>query len=234
MGNRILQFGLTRIVLGVVTIVGVGVLTNFIVLGLYGALGIDAAQDSLYYVIPLVIAVHFTYVGFVRLVERRRAEELSGEGAVRETGAGIAVGAGLLATTIGIIAALGYYQVTGSNPVSAIGPHVGRGRGRRVRGRGHLPRPAVPHHRGEPGHLDRPGLHRVPVRARPHPEPQRDAVLLVRHRHGGRHPAWAPPTSSPVGSGSRSASISPGTSPRAASSAGGCRGSPWMACSNRS
>ena len=122
MGNRILQFGLTRIVLGVVTIVGVGILTNFIVLGLYGALGIDAAQDSLHYVIPLVIAVHFTYVGFVRLVERRRADELSGKGAVRETGAGIAVGAGLLTATIGIVAALGYYQVTGSNPVSAIAP----------------------------------------------------------------------------------------------------------------
>ena len=121
--GRILQFGLTRIVLGVVTIVGVGILTNLIVLGLYGALGFDVpGQDSLHYVIPLVIAVHFAYRGFVRLVERRRAEELSGKGAVRETGAGIAVGAGLLAATIGIIAALGYYQVTGSNPWTAAVP----------------------------------------------------------------------------------------------------------------
>ena len=105
------------------TIVGVGILTNLIVLGLYGALGFDVpGQDSLHYVIPLVIAVHFAYVGFVRLVERRRAEELSGKGAVRETGAGIAVGAGLLAATIGIIAALGYYQVTGSNPWTAVVP----------------------------------------------------------------------------------------------------------------
>ena len=121
--QRILQFGLTRIVLGVVTIVGVGIVTNLIVLGLYGALGFDVpGQDSLHYVIPLVIAVHFAYVGFVRLVERRRAEELSGKGAVRETGAGIAVGAGLLAATIGIIAALGYYQVTGSNPWTAVVP----------------------------------------------------------------------------------------------------------------
>jgi len=121
--DRILQFGLTRIVLGVVTIVGVGIVTNLIVLGLYGALGFDApGLDSLHYVIPLVIAVHFAYVGFVRLVERRRAEELSGKGAVRETGAGIAVGAGVLAATIGIIAALGYYQVTGSNPWTAVVP----------------------------------------------------------------------------------------------------------------
>ena len=53
LGNRILQFGLTRIVLGVVTIVGVGILTNLIVLGLYGALGFDVpGQDSLHYVIP--------------------------------------------------------------------------------------------------------------------------------------------------------------------------------------
>ena len=79
-------------------------------------------QDSLVYVVLLVIAVHFAYRGYVRLVERRRADELSGEGAVRETGAGIAVGAGLLVATIGAIAALGYYQVTGSNPVSAVVP----------------------------------------------------------------------------------------------------------------
>ena len=121
--QRVLQFGLTRIVLGVVTIVGVGIVTNLIVLGLYRALGFDVpGLDSLHYVIPLVIAVHFAYVGFVRLVERRRAEELSGKGAVRETGAGIAVGAGLLAATIGIIAALGYYQITGSNPWTAVVP----------------------------------------------------------------------------------------------------------------
>ena len=123
LGDRILQFGLTRIVLAVLAILAATVLVQLVVGGVLGGLGAGPLRtDSLQYVIPLVIAVHFAYVGFVRLVERRRAQELSGKGAVRETGAGIAVGAGLLATSVVIIAVLGHYQVTGSNPVSVVLP----------------------------------------------------------------------------------------------------------------
>ncbi len=123
LGNRILQFGPTRIVLAVLAILAATVLVQLVVGGVLGGLGIGPLRtDSLQYVIPLVVAVHFAYLGYVRLVERRRASELSGKGAVRETGAGIAVGAGLLAVTVTIIAVLGYYEVTGSNPVSAILP----------------------------------------------------------------------------------------------------------------
>ena len=121
--QRILQFGPTRIVLATLAIMAAAVLVQLFVGFALVPIGLASpGQDSLVYVILLVIAVHFAYRGYVRVVERRRADELSGEGAVRETGAGIAVGAGLLVTTIGIIAALGYYQVTGSNPVSAIVP----------------------------------------------------------------------------------------------------------------
>ena len=121
--RRILRFGLTRIVLATVAVLGATVLVQLVVGGVQGGLGFGPLRtDSLQYVIPLVIAVHIAYVGYVRLVERRRAVELAGSGAVAETGAGIAVGAGLLAATIGTIAALGYYQVTGSNPVSAVVP----------------------------------------------------------------------------------------------------------------
>ena len=123
LGDRILQFGLTRIVLATLAIVAAILLVQLVVGGVHEVLGLGSLrQDTLRYVIPMVVAVHFAYIGYVRLVERRRAEELSGKGAVRETGAGIAVGAGLLAATIGVIAALGYYQVTGSNPVSAVVP----------------------------------------------------------------------------------------------------------------
>ena len=121
--DRILQFGPTRIVLATLAIMAAAVLAQLFTGFVLVPLGLaSAGQDSLVYVILLVIAVHFAYRGYVRVVERRRADELSGTGAVRETGAGIAVGAGLLVATIGAIAALGYYQVTGSNPVSAIVP----------------------------------------------------------------------------------------------------------------
>jgi hypothetical protein len=121
--RRILQFGPTRIVLATLAIMAAAVLVQLFVGQVLAPLGVvSPGQDSLGYVILLVVAVHFAYSGYVRLVERRRAEELAGSGAVAETGAGIAVGAGLLAATIGTIAALGYYQVTGSNPVSAVVP----------------------------------------------------------------------------------------------------------------
>ena len=121
--DRILQFGPTRIVLATLAIMAAAVLVQLFVGWVLVPIGLaSAGQDSLVYVILLVVAVHFAYRGYVRLVEHRRADELSGAGAVRETGAGIAVGAGLLVATIGAIAALGYYQVTGSNPVSAIVP----------------------------------------------------------------------------------------------------------------
>ncbi len=58
-----------------------------------------------------ILAVHVVYCGIVRLLEQRRAEELALSGAVRETGAGVLVGGGCLTVTVGLIAALGYYQV---------------------------------------------------------------------------------------------------------------------------
>ena len=117
LGNRILQFGPTRIVLAVLGHPGCDGPGPAGRRGGAGRLGLGPLRtDSPQYVIPLVIAVHFAYLGYVRLVERRRASELSGKGAVRETGAGIAVGAGLLAVTVTIIAVLGYYESPGRTP----------------------------------------------------------------------------------------------------------------------
>ena len=123
LAGRVIQFGLTRIVLGVLVISATAFLVQLIVGGLLGAPGLGTPDEfTLRLVVPLVIAVHFAYIGFVRLVERRPASELSGKGAVRETGAGVAVGAGLQAACVGAVATLGYFQVTGSNPVSAVVP----------------------------------------------------------------------------------------------------------------
>ena len=121
--RRIIQFGLTRILLAVLAIAATATVIQLVVGGVLEALGLGPRGEfTLQFVIPLVIAVHFTYIGFVRLVERRPADELAGKGAVRETGAGIAVGAGLQAACVGAVAALGYFQVAGLNPVSVVVP----------------------------------------------------------------------------------------------------------------
>lgn len=121
--GRIIQFGLTRIVLAVLAIAATALLVQLVVGSALDWLGLGPRGEfTLWFVVPLVIAVHFAYIGFVHLVERRPAAELSGRGAVGETGAGIAVGAGLQTACVGAVAALGYFQVTGLNPVSAIVP----------------------------------------------------------------------------------------------------------------
>ena len=121
--GRFIQFGLTRIVLAVLAIAATALLVQLVLGSALDWLGLGPRGEfTLWFVVPLVIAVHFVYIGFVHLVERRPAAELSGRGAVRETGAGIAVGAGLQTACVGAVAALGYYQVTGSNPVSAVVP----------------------------------------------------------------------------------------------------------------
>ena len=63
----------------------------------------------------LAAVVLLAYWAYVRIVERRAVTELSGTRAVRELGSGLALGALLFCLTIGILAALGAYQITGNN-----------------------------------------------------------------------------------------------------------------------
>jgi hypothetical protein len=60
----------------------------------------------------MVIGAYYSYV---RLVEKRAVKELSARHAIREGLAGLGLGALLFSLSIGILAALGVYQVTGMN-----------------------------------------------------------------------------------------------------------------------
>jgi uncharacterized protein len=64
------------------------------------------------------------YLGFGRLVERRRVEELSLPGMGRHLGLGLAVGAGLYAACVLILMAFGIYRIEGLNPWSFLLPAV--------------------------------------------------------------------------------------------------------------
>ena len=63
----------------------------------------------------LAAVVLAAYWAYVRVMERRSVTELSGRRWVLELGLGLALGALLFSTAIGILAALGVYQVTGTN-----------------------------------------------------------------------------------------------------------------------
>jgi membrane protease YdiL (CAAX protease family) len=60
----------------------------------------------------VILAAYSTYV---RVIEKRAVTELSGRRAGFEFGSGLALGAVLFSATVGILAALGVYQLTGQN-----------------------------------------------------------------------------------------------------------------------
>jgi uncharacterized protein len=70
--------------------------------------------------ILLTAIVLGAYWSYVRIVEKRPVVELSGPRRLRELGAGALLGALLFSMTVGLLAALGIYQVTGSNGWAAM------------------------------------------------------------------------------------------------------------------
>jgi membrane protease YdiL (CAAX protease family) len=68
----------------------------------------------------LTLIVLGAYSGYVRIIEKRPVVELSRPGMLRELGAGVLLGALLFSMTVGALAALGVYQVTGSNGWAAM------------------------------------------------------------------------------------------------------------------
>lgn len=70
----------------------------------------------------LTAVVVLAYCAYVRLIEKRRATEFSTPGAVREVAVGVLMGALLFGLTIATLAAVGAYQLTGSNGWQAMLP----------------------------------------------------------------------------------------------------------------
>lgn len=64
------------------------------------------------------------YVGFVRLIERRRASELVLTGMGRELGIGMSIGAGLYTLCVSILIIFGIYRIEGLNPWAFMLPAV--------------------------------------------------------------------------------------------------------------
>lgn len=113
---RVVNFPPVLLLLG---FLGVG-----LCIGMGAGLGNLLSSDANRWAKPLLMGLTALvgYGAFVRLVERRQATELAGDGAGRELAAGLAIGLGLFSTVIGALWLMGYYTVTGSNPVEVMGP----------------------------------------------------------------------------------------------------------------
>jgi membrane protease YdiL (CAAX protease family) len=108
--GRILGFPLVRIVLAIVAIA-----IPFAIVSLPFNLFVTDKSLRRIGALLLTAVVLGAYWGYVRIVEKRRVTELSGAHAARETGIGLSLGALLLLSTIGILAAVGAFQITGNN-----------------------------------------------------------------------------------------------------------------------
>ncbi len=114
LGKRILYFPLTRIILGMLMVVG-AVIVGKIVTVITGQL-IFAGEElppgwkMLGFALMTVMAI-FSYLVYVRKIEKRQLSELSRPGALKELGTGCAIGFGLMGTIVFILWILGYYRV---------------------------------------------------------------------------------------------------------------------------
>src|SRR5829696_3531769 len=120
---RALLGPLGRIVLAIVLVVGAVAVAQVAVKLLRGVLSFGGAVPAIYcvaYLIVSVLVAYFVYRAYVRLVERRALSELSRRGAPTELGVGMLVGLGLIGTTIGVLWALGFYGVAGTNAFTVV------------------------------------------------------------------------------------------------------------------
>ncbi len=122
--HRTAHFPLVRIFLFIGGIGAVLALLQPLATSLSEALGTRWASALLMVALP-ILAVHFTYRGVVRLIERRSVAELALHGAAGETAGGVLIGAGCLTVTVALVAALGFYDVEGINPWTALGTAFG-------------------------------------------------------------------------------------------------------------
>jgi uncharacterized protein len=115
----ILHFPLTRIVLGVVLVVGAELAIGAVLRLIFRkALGTERVPP--WVLLPVMLAVvHGSYVLFVRLVEDRQASELSLGRAACGLGIGIGLGAGIGLVLIGALWLLGFLRVVGAGSAEA-------------------------------------------------------------------------------------------------------------------
>jgi hypothetical protein len=114
---------LGRIVLATVLVGGTVAASQVVVKLLKGVLSFGGAVPAVYYLAYLIVSVlvaYFVYRAYVRLVEKRAVSELSSSGAPVELGLGTLIGLGLVAVSVVLLWAVGFYGVLGANALAVV------------------------------------------------------------------------------------------------------------------
>jgi len=110
--DGVLASPFVRLLIGLVLVLGVVVIGQSAVT----ALPLSKLWKNVFLGLLTPLLTLGTYYGIVWFTERRRALEIGGSGAIREIFFGALVGALLFCLTVAILAVLGVYRVTGTNP----------------------------------------------------------------------------------------------------------------------
>jgi membrane protease YdiL (CAAX protease family) len=112
LASRLMANPLVRVVLGIVLTFAAVPLTMIIVSKL-----VDKPYRIAWPQLLAAVFVWFGYRFYVRRIEKRQPTELATPGMARELGTGLLLGAGLVALTFAVLAALGAYRFDGVNAV---------------------------------------------------------------------------------------------------------------------
>jgi membrane protease YdiL (CAAX protease family) len=115
LASRLMANPLVRIVLGIVLTFAAVPLTMIIVSKL-----VDKPYRIAWPQLLAAVFVWFGYRFYVRRIEKRQPTELATPGMARELGTGLLLGAGLVALTFAVLAALGAYRFDGVNAVGVM------------------------------------------------------------------------------------------------------------------
>jgi membrane protease YdiL (CAAX protease family) len=112
LASRVMAYPLVRVVLGMVLTFAPVPLTMIIASKL-----VDKPYRIAWPQLLAAVLVWFGYRFYVRRIEKRQPTELATPGMARELGAGLLLGAGLVALTFAVLGALGVYRFDGVNTV---------------------------------------------------------------------------------------------------------------------
>ena len=109
-GRRLLNMPLIRILIAVLMVVGAAFLT-------FKLASLIASKEArvIWPELAAAVAVLAAYWAYVRYVEKRPLTELSRFRVLPEAGLGLLIGAAMVAAEIGVLSALGAYEMTGTN-----------------------------------------------------------------------------------------------------------------------
>jgi uncharacterized protein len=121
-GNKILYFPLTKIILGLVVCTLMGSIGSLLLTGIVITVGMGHYAEMLLGNTAIAVFAAVGYTWLYKYYDKRRVTELSMRGFIRNAALGLLIGAGLQSLVILVIYIAGAFHVNSINPVSYLLP----------------------------------------------------------------------------------------------------------------